>query len=518
MHIWQILTLKRKNVVSKRFTAFGEADDRAFWDDVMRVRPGPEPFYDPLDESFRTESHWHSNVATSRKNTFANRWRGAEYSSKGGIETWRFVPDYLSVIKENVLSKAGVTTRIPVYDLMAWIYRASRFPNDESLPRLRERFRTEYHLTASEYNTFFSDSTLDGLTEPTTGFFAPIPPSSQLLLELLSDVSAFDASDAISIAAQREGRIPVTKDDIVGLVTGGRRQLILQGPPGTGKTYLAKLVAQDLLRMNAATFQGAFIDPASDTWDASTLSSVANSGGWTLVQFHPTYSYEDFVRGIFAHLDQGSPSFAVRDRTFLRLCDLASRTDKPIILIIDEVNRSDLSKVLGELVYALEYRGEPVALQFADRSGTIVVPRNVILIGTMNTADESISHIDYAIRRRFDFVDVVPDRSVVAAFHDAEPLRANTLLLFDRVSLLLADAPEQAVGHSFFLQKGPRQLANSFVFQVLPLLAEYRREGLLDEGQHIELPGWPGDGLPLKHERPFDLAQLLESWLGQPNV
>ena len=187
-----------------------------------------------------------------------------------------------------------------------------------------------------------------------------------------------------------------------------------------------------------------------------------------------------------------------------------------MILIIDEINRGDLSKIFGELTYALEYRGEPVSLQYARESSIFVVPPNVYLIGTMNTADHSIAHVDYAIRRRFDFIDVAPDRSVIESVQTDPELKENATALFDSVSDIVQDIPEAAVGHSFFLSTNARQLAMSFVFQVLPLLADYRREGMIQDTDTIIVKGWPGaTGIPVKHERPFELVDQVEAWLQQ---
>ena len=237
-----------------------------------------------------------------------------------------------------------------------------------------------------------------------------------------------------------------------------------------------------------------------------------------LIQFHPSYSYDDFVQGISAEIDETTrtPQFVVKDGTFMRACEYAERTKELVFLIIDEINRGDLSKIFGELIYALEYRGQPISVR-SGKSGAkqLLIPNNLIVVGTMNSADRSIAHIDYAIRRRFAFVTLPPDRSAILDYYKDTKLQAPALQMFDSTAELLHGTPAYAVGHSFFLAKTSEELANLFVFQVLPLLDEYRREGILDESVTINLGNsWPGDtGIPVHHDRPFDLAGELRTWI-----
>ncbi|WP_436738928.1 AAA family ATPase [Streptomyces sp. BBFR102] len=163
------------------------------------------------------------------------------------------------------------------------------------------------------------------------------------------------------------------------------RQLIFYGPPGTGKTYLAQHIAEHLAG-----------DPRAVK----------------LVQFHPSYAYEDFFEGIRPVVQDkegaGPLSFALRPGPFRQLVDLADEDpDTPYFLIIDEINRANLAKVFGELYFLLEYRDSTIDLPY---SGEFRLPRNVFLIGTMNTADRSIALVDAAMRRRFAFMTLHPDQ------------------------------------------------------------------------------------------------------------
>ena len=158
-----------------------------------------------------------------------------------------------------------------------------------------------------------------------------------------------------------------------------KRQVIFQGPPGTGKTYVAKELAKH--------------------W-AESPENV------TLVQFHPSYAYEDFVQGFRPRKAEGGQlGFELTDGPLKRAADAATadKSGAKHFLIIDEINRGNLAKVFGELYFLLEYRDEKINLQYSDEPFSL--PENLYIIGTMNTADRSIALVDLALRRRFYFVD-----------------------------------------------------------------------------------------------------------------
>ena len=165
-----------------------------------------------------------------------------------------------------------------------------------------------------------------------------------------------------------------------------KKQAILYGPPGTGKTHLAKQLARHM---------------------------VGGSNGFLeVVQFHPAYAYEDFVQGIRPQSGgDGQLDYPVLPGRFLRFCSKAAGRRGRCVLIIDEINRANLARVFGELMYLLEYRDETVALAVDGRSFSI--PENVRLIGTMNTADRSIALVDHALRRRFAFIGLWPNYGVL---------------------------------------------------------------------------------------------------------
>jgi len=370
-----------------------------------------------------------------------------------------------------------------------------------------------------------------------------------------------------------------------------KHQIILQGPPGTGKTREAKRIAKALLGLGEN-------------------DSLEGNEQFKLIQFHPSYSYEDFVRGIVAKPNEEGDgivytaenkilgAFAkeafnnwnkaqqntqtlkeqdifeafiehikeelaqsedykypltdsiyifnaddkrfkykgdnwevhsrglnmnyaeikriidsgIRDRQgvtkltniggqarqhasyFIRIVEKyyefkesynPNITDKiplkPYVLIIDEINRANLSAVLGELIYALEYRGEAVQSMYAiDDDNTLILPANLYIIGTMNTADRSVGHIDYAIRRRFAFVDVLPkDLTNELGDNFAEKLYEEVSKLFEGNTLSPEFRKEEVqLGHSYFITE-QTPIAIRWEYEIKPILLEYIKDGVL---------------------------------------
>lgn len=256
-------------------------------------------------------------------------------------------------------------------------------------------------------------------------------------------------------------------DDILNLLDH-KKNIILQGPPGVGKTFAARKIA----------------------W---AKMGKKDDERIEMVQFHQSYSYEDFVQGIRPGEDG---NFKIMDGTFYRFCKRARRdADNDYFLIIDEINRGNLSKIFGELMVLLESdkRGMDVTLAYGEQGVTFSIPKNVYVIGTMNTADRSLALVDYALRRRFCFIDLMP------VFGEAKkeekfkaPLRekgAETSMI-DRVLKSIGElnaeifedvknlGPGFQVGHSYFCdcsreKYDDRWYRTIIQYEIAPLLKEY---------------------------------------------
>ena len=231
-----------------------------------------------------------------------------------------------------------------------------------------------------------------------------------------------------------------------------RRQVIFQGPPGTGKTYVARELAQHL---------------------SGSEERV------TLVQFHPSYAYEDFVQGFRPALpDSGQAGFKLTDGPLLRAARRAQdEPDAKHFLLIDEINRGNLAKVFGELYFLLEYREEKIQLQYSETP--FALPDNLYIIGTMNTADRSIALVDLALRRRFYFVEFHPDEPPVKGLlrRYLEANAAGMEWVADVVDLAndaLRNDRHAAIGPSYFMRPGIDDAAVARIWKhsVLPYIEE----------------------------------------------
>lgn len=393
-------------------------------------------------------------------------------------------------------------------------------------------------------------------------------------------------------------------------------QIILQGPPGTGKTYTAKDIAEQMI----------FSEISDDKKQQKNL--LESTEQFKLIQFHPAYSYEDFVRGIVAESDGNVIEYKTKNKLlaefskiaytnyinsikapaeyskekwaktqfslfvddvedklekeelpltnnvsiksidsdafrykgqdgwnengnrmlfsdiiqaylddnksrqdikkniklsglahqhasyYIRVLDLFKKflndnnlkyketqnqneTLKPFIMIVDEINRANLPAVLGELIYALEYRGEKVESMYAtiEDGNTLVLPPNLYIIGTMNTSDRSVGHIDYAIRRRFAFIDVLPkvldsDKFELKLFKQVSALfiqNFDEYVQNSQVELKSSEylseefKPEDVwLGHSYFIKNGS-DFALRKKYEIIPLLKEYIKDGILKQ-------------------------------------
>ncbi len=232
-----------------------------------------------------------------------------------------------------------------------------------------------------------------------------------------------------------------------------KRGVVFYGPPGTGKTFIALKLAEHL---------------------------QADERLRRLVQLHPSYGYEDFFEGYRPSMLAGeSMALELRHGPLRELCDAAlSRPEEAAVLVLDEMNRGNLPRVFGELYFALEYRRERVGLMYSPDGG-FQLPENLLLLGTMNTADRSIALLDQALRRRFHFVSLFPGESVVDGMLSRylEAHHRELLWLAD----VLAEANERlgdrnvAIGPSHFMRDDldERIISRIWRHSVLPTIQEH---------------------------------------------
>ena len=231
-----------------------------------------------------------------------------------------------------------------------------------------------------------------------------------------------------------------------------KRQVIFYGPPGTGKTYVARALGKH----------------------------VEDAGGtWTLVQFHPAYSYEDFIEGFRPTEGGQGLEFTLMPGPLRGIAERAETNPSvPHLLVIDEINRGNIAKIFGELYFLLEYRNEPIHLQYSPQK-EFSLPKNLYFVGTMNTADRSIALVDSALRRRFYFASFFPRedplRTVLGDWLKARGYDAHIADLHAELNEALAESgaeEEFAIGHSYFMSDGPPNVDRIWSRAIMPLLEE----------------------------------------------
>ena len=290
------------------------------------------------------------------------------------------------------------------------------------------------------------------------------------LIDALVEPDAGDPEAESAVRSARHERLPEPTEALatelfvdhpwlgeVGDLLNERRQVIFYGPPGTGKTYIARKLAADLVGPEQVK----------------------------LVQFHPAYTYEDFFEGYrpAPGSGEGTISFELKAGPLRQLVNRArEHTDQAFVLIIDEINRANLAKVFGELYFLLEYRDQAVDLLYSADDEGFTLPKNLYLIGTMNTADRSIALIDAAMRRRFAFVELTPDaeptKSLLAKWSAHHGLGDTAARLLDRLNQRIED-PDFHIGPSYFMKStepdahSPERFDRIWRTSILPLLQEH---------------------------------------------
>jgi 5-methylcytosine-specific restriction enzyme B len=295
-----------------------------------------------------------------------------------------------------------------------------------------------------------------GTGEVAGGEPAPEPTDVQAEVPRLREVSPDLARELHTDRAWLQELVDVLQD---------RQQVILYGPPGTGKTFIARHVARYLTEADAVQ----------------------------LVQFHPSYAYEDFFEGYRPMPGaEGSVSFQLQPGPLRQLAaEARENPGRPYVLIVDEINRANLAKVFGELYFLLEYRRDSIQLQYSPGKA-FTLPPNVFLIGTMNTADRSIALVDTAIRRRFAFVELHPDeapvRDLLRNWLQANGKDDERARLLDALNDAIGTEDRDfKIGPSYLMRQDAERdggLARVWKYSILPLLEEHHYGRLTREQVH----------------------------------
>lgn len=262
---------------------------------------------------------------------------------------------------------------------------------------------------------------------------APLPPTT-LTIEWLLEETLWDRADI---------------EQIVDTLTQQTPQIILAGPPGTSKTWIAELLARYL------------------TQDRPHQTRT--------VQFHPSYSYEEFIEGLRPQVTNQALSFEPHQGVLLRICSGLTSDSDYRVLVVDEMNRANLPKVFGELLYLLEYRDKAIDLQY---SPGFRLSKRLLMIGTMNTADRSIRSIDVALRRRFDVFECLPSATVMKRYFETRDNEVDDLIAgFDALNAALTEHLDRhhTIGHAFLMTDPmtPARLRHIWDHKLGPLIEEY---------------------------------------------
>nr|WP_308057816.1 AAA family ATPase [Streptomyces sp. LBUM 1486] len=428
-----------------------------------RLRPGVAPGISKERLRAIVDEDYESAVAYSQRARFVDEFHAFLSRMRPGDTVCLFSGGklYVGEITGNAEQAVSEDGRSVLRRPVEWAREG--YPYDKLPEELQQRLRTGHDLV----DLTAVKSFLDGLW------------SSEAELRKVAEEASAASGGAIQAAiAHRELEFPQPDEALREKLNVHRldwlsevcdllwdeRQLIFYGPPGTGKTYLAQELAEFL---------------------GSGPEQVK------LVQFHPSYAYEDFFEGFRPREDPDTHEVAFRltPGPLRELADVAGREGNrhvPHFLIIDEINRANLAKVFGELYFLLEYRKKAIRLTYSDED--FALPRNLFIIGTMNTADRSIALVDAAMRRRFAFVELSPrteptsgllERWLTGEKKDTEPAD-----LLDALNARIDDV-DFRIGPSYLMKPGVYRdggLERTWRTKILPLLEEHH----YGEGVDIE--------------------------------
>ena len=268
----------------------------------------------------------------------------------------------------------------------------------------------------------------------------------------------------------------------IALLASIKKNIILQGAPGTGKTYSTAALSLKILGVDD-------IDWKSPDVVMKKYDEFIDEGRIAFTTFHQSMDYEDFVEGYKPVEINGDIKFKLKPGVFRNICEKAK--EQTCVLIIDEINRGNISKIFGELITLLEADKRDggdhriqVNLTYSGKPFT--VPENLYIIGTMNTTDRSVGSIDYALRRRFAFWTLKSDKGIVEGQDVDADVKSKAAAVFEKVEAFLKANPadmkidDLMPGHSYFMAKSLDELETKVKYELIPLVEEYAKDGIIE--------------------------------------
>ena len=347
----------------------------------------------------------------------------------------------------------------------AYIVNQEKFNDPTFQNEVYNDFKTlfEYYLAYAKYITY--EKNWSKISESKEELKIAYEKELNKILETLEKLNSEKIN---SMVDEKEENSHIKKDFSFPLNT------ILYGPPGTGKTYNSVFYSVRIIEKNETIFKS-----KNNNEVFKKFKEYKDKNLIKFITFHQSYGYEDFIEGIRPQLENESKdlNYVIHSGIFKDMCNKAkSDKENNYVLIIDEINRGNISKIFGELISLIEpskREGEKeemeVILPYSKESFTI--PKNLYIIGTMNTADRSIALLDIALRRRFNFIEIMPEYNVLK---EVEDIKVDLLLssINEKIEFLLDR--EHTIGHSYFLNIGTfEELVKVFKNSIIPLLQEY---------------------------------------------
>ena len=427
------------------------------WRELVKRGLGSSLVFQILRSKF---NRWMDNFPNDALEALRSLWRDGDASLRMRIQDFNSLMPYSDVGGIQGTGISGPGTRASICSVLLMALDVEKYP-----PYRWTLFDAAYKMTnytppatdASEVVQYeHALSFLDRFMEEAASRDLEIRhrlEAQSLVWMVINEGESIVEADSLSgtlEALAEQVYFPVDFIENIKRLIEEKKQVIFQGPPGTGKTYVARALAEHLA--------------------ASAQDHV------TLVQFHPSYAYEDFVQGFRPRVD--GQGFELRDGPLKQIAEKASKNEEETyVLVIDEINRGNLGKVFGELYFLLEYRDSEIQLQYSDQPFSL--PENLLVIGTMNTADRSIALVDLALRRRFYFKDFHPDEEPVKGvlrrwLRKNNPAMEWVADLVAAANEKMADDRHAAIGPSYFMTRNLNAAAVQRIWEhsVLPYIEE----------------------------------------------